>query len=141
VISFTLALNTTNPLNCGQGFSKGATMVRARNRKTQRTAAYHHALARLNAWPLAKHPPWLVTLTRIAPSSGLDDDGLPPALKSIRDGIADALGLKSDRDPRISWRYAQRRGPPALYSIDVRIETRTQDHNVSRGCAEGVENS
>lgn len=55
-----------------------------------------------------------VTLTRVAPSSGLDDDNLRPALKHARDGVADFLGLKSDRDPRVAWHYAQERGPWAV---------------------------
>jgi len=39
-------------------------------------------------------------------------------------GIADALGI-DDRDPRVSWRYAQRRGEPKVYAVEVSIETRT----------------
>ncbi len=53
---------------------------------------------------------WLVTLTRIAPSAGLDDDNLRSALKACRDQVADELGLPSDRDPRVTWAYEQRRG-------------------------------
>lgn len=55
-----------------------------------------------------------VTLTRFAPSSGLDDDNLRPSLKHVRDGVADFLGLKSDRDPRVAWHYAQERGEWAV---------------------------
>jgi len=53
-----------------------------------------------------------IVVTRVAPSAGLDPhDGLPVAAKSVVDGIADALGLASDRDERVSWRYAAERGP------------------------------
>lgn len=59
----------------------------------------------------------LVYLKRYAPSSGLDDDNLRGSLKSIRDGIADALGV-DDRDHRIIWHYSQARGP---YSVQIEL--------------------
>ncbi len=63
--------------------------------------------------------PLVVTLTRIAPSNGLDEgDNLPSSQKHVRDAIADLLGI-NDRDPRVAWAYAQRRGP---WGIEVRIE-------------------
>lgn len=58
----------------------------------------------------------LVTLTRVAPSSGLDSDNLASSQKHIRDGIADALGV-DDRDARITWSYVQQRGPYAVRCI------------------------
>lgn len=64
----------------------------------------------------ANSPPLLpvdVTLTRIAPRE-LDDDNLAYAFKAVRDGVADALGLKNDRDPRVSWSYSQERGKAAV---------------------------
>ena len=65
----------------------------------------------------------VVTLTRVAPSA-LDTDGNASGMKSIRDGIADALGLKSDRDPRITWAYAQRRAGVREYAVEVAITPR-----------------
>jgi len=51
-----------------------------------------------------------ITLTRVCGGSKLlDDDNLPPALKSIRDGIADAIVL-DDGDRRLTWVYLQERG-------------------------------
>ena len=98
---------------------------RARRRREQRGLARMATQARI-AWAGAREwPAWVVTLVRVAPSSGLDDDNLRPALKSIRDGVADALGLKSDRDPRVRWEYAQRRGNFAVeVTIARRIVTR-----------------
>ncbi len=62
-----------------------------------------------------------VTLTRIAPSSGLDPgDNLPSSQKFVRDQIAEMLGI-DDRDPRVRWLYAQERGP---WAVRVRIEVR-----------------
>lgn len=52
-----------------------------------------------------------VTLKRYAPSVGLDDDNLRASMKAVRDGVTDALGLPDDRDPRVTWRYQQVRGP------------------------------
>lgn len=61
-----------------------------------------------------------VTLTRIGPSCGLDDDNLAAALKGVRDGVADALGFSDDRDPLLHWHYGQRRGND--WSVEVLIE-------------------
>jgi hypothetical protein len=72
----------------------------------------------------------VVTLTRLAPSRGLDDDNLAASLKAVRDGVADALGLAEDRDPRVTWRYAQANGRavlglPSGYGVRIEIERRT----------------
>lgn len=45
--------------------------------------------------------PLVVRLVRCAPRQ-LDDDNLAGALKSVRDGVADALGV-NDRDERVQW--------------------------------------
>lgn len=139
MIVLTLPIRTNNPLNNSQGFSRGATMVRARNRKTQRATTMLHVIAKLacetarhplglwrsrSGWVLGDDAALMITLTRIAPSSGLDDDALPASAKSVRDGIADALGMKSDRHPRVTWRYEQRRGKAKEYGVEVKIERR-----------------
>ena len=67
----------------------------------------------------------VVTLTRIAPQA-LDDDGAVTSMKACRDGVADALGLKSDRDPRVTWAYAQERGKPKEYAVEILVEERTK---------------
>jgi len=38
--------------------------------------------------------------------------------------IADELGLPNDRDPRVTWAYAQRRGP---WGVHVKIEVATRE--------------
>ncbi len=63
--------------------------------------------------------PCEITLTRIAPRE-LDTDNLASAFKAARDGIADRLGV-NDKDPRITWLYAQRRGAPKEYTSEVEI--------------------
>ena len=63
-----------------------------------------------------------VTLTRIAPRT-MDSDNLAASLKAVRDGVADALGI-DDGDARLTWAYAQERGPNSRYfAVRVRIES------------------
>ena len=60
-----------------------------------------------------------VTLTR--ESAGiLDDDNLRGALKAVRDGVADWLGI-ADNDPRVTWRYEQRQVPRKTYAVEVEV--------------------
>lgn len=63
--------------------------------------------------------PVVVTLTRVAPRE-LDTDNLTGGLKAIRDGIADWLGVP-DNDPRVIWRYDQRKGEPKKYAVEVEV--------------------
>lgn len=62
--------------------------------------------------------PLVVTMTRVAPSNGLDDDNLAGSLKAVRDQVATWLGI-DDRDPRVRWVCEQRRGP---WAVEVRWE-------------------
>ncbi len=61
-----------------------------------------------------------VTIVRVAPRF-FDDDNFVSSCKPLRDGVADAFGLK-DHDQRISFSYKQARGAPREYA--VRIEYR-----------------
>lgn len=89
--------------------------------KNQQKLATEFATTRTPGW---KPPalPATVTLTRIAPGE-LDDDNLRPALKTIRDSIAQAIGI-DDRDPRVTWAYGQQRGKRGVYRVRVSIEPR-----------------
>jgi hypothetical protein len=51
----------------------------------------------------------------------LDDDNLQGALKSVRDGVADAYGIP-DNDSRITWRYSQERCGRGVFGVRVTIE-------------------
>lgn len=87
--------------------------VRAKHAKAHRLLGRSMAVS--NAWL-----PCVVTLTRVAPRK-LDGDNLQRAFKSIRDGIADKLGV-DDRDARIEWRYAQASDArPKHYAILVEV--------------------
>ncbi len=67
----------------------------------------------------------VITLTRIAPRELDGHDNLRTAMKHVVDGITDALGLKSDRDPRLTWAYEQERGRPRQYAVEVLLEERS----------------
>jgi len=90
--------------------------VRANRNSSHRAAAWF-ALKAAGRWAQF---PCVVTLTRIAPRE-LDDDNLAGGAKSLRDGVADWLGL-NDRDKRIQWRYAQEKGAPKHYACRIEIE-------------------
>lgn len=65
-----------------------------------------------------------VTLVRVAPSSGLDDDNLRGALKGVRDAVALALGRDDDRESAtLAWNYRQERG---AWGVVVEVSARAK---------------
>ena len=89
--------------------------ARAKRTREHRQAAWYSLRA-------AKAPhamPCTVTLTRIAPRA-LDGDNLQAGVKGARDGVADWLQA-DDADPRITWLYAQAKGKPKEYALQVEI--------------------
>jgi hypothetical protein len=118
-VEVAFALHTKNPNNGAMGHSRLASILKSKERKAQREVAHAHVLS---ARPLPDLPV-VITVRRLAPSQGLDPhDGLGAALKGVIDGTADALGLKNDRDPRVTWRLEQERGPRNYYGVVIRIE-------------------
>lgn len=90
-------------------------------RRSDRARAHRSAaFLSLRATKVAAVLPCIVLLTRVAPRA-LDDDNLRGALKSVRDGVADWLGI-DDRDPRVKWEYGQRKGPVKFYAVDVEVK-------------------
>lgn len=88
--------------------------AKTRRIKTQRAAVH---------WALKAIPkpffPCVVTMTRIAPSNGLDGhDNLRGSAKAAVDGVADWLGIRDD-DKRVEWRYDQERGEQYQVRITV----------------------
>lgn len=59
----------------------------------------------------------VVRIVREAPRL-LDDDGAVTAAKSLRDGIADALGI-DDNDARVTWLVAQVKAKTASVLVEV----------------------
>jgi hypothetical protein len=90
---------------------------RAARAKAQRSAAAYALRSAAQGQTFSKRARYIVTITRIG-KRALDSDNLQGACKSIRDGVADALGI-DDGDPRIEWRYAQERGD---YAVRVQVE-------------------
>jgi len=126
MITFIAQLKTPNPNNGAQGNSRIASIIKARDRKHQRD------VMRIMTQANVKIPvfPAKVTITRIAPSNGLDPhDGLGAALKGVIDGIADGLGLKNDRDPSVQWILTQKRGRPRYHAVEVSIARAIVDND------------
>ena len=89
------------------------------NRNTSHRAAAWFGLKGAKKWS-PDMLPCTVRLTRIAPRE-LDGDNLQGGFKSVRDGVADWLGI-DDNDKRITWVYAQERGAPKYYAARIEIE-------------------
>lgn len=62
--------------------------------------------------------PCTVTLTRMGPSNGLDDDNLASSNKGIRDEIAKWLGV-DDRSPLVMWRNGQERAKDWAVRVEI----------------------
>ncbi len=134
-VQLSLPLHTVSEANAHEHWR-----VRARRAKAQRATVAFTLLPRLNTGDLLWFPmgPYRnpdgrgpfkqrevtgtvnVLIKRIAPRA-LDDDNLPGSCKHVRDGIADALNLPNDRDPRVVWLYGQRRGKPKEYGVEISI--------------------
>lgn len=91
--------------------------VRHRRAKRERTKAWVHC-RQAGVWPSKRPAQIVVTLTRHAPCK-LDSDNVCGALKSTRDGVADALGI-DDGSELVEWRYEQEKAKG--YSVTIRIE-------------------
>jgi hypothetical protein len=97
--------------------------VRQKRAKEQRGTVAAFLRAQGNMWRDFGHGYVIVILTRIA-SRALDSDNLQGAMKHVRDGVADAINGGDDRDERIEWRYAQRRGASGQYAVEIDIRRR-----------------
>lgn len=91
---------------------------RARRQRATAKLLMQAALRESRSNPLCYFP-LSVVITRIAPRA-LDCDNLAGAAKSVRDGVADALGI-DDRDPRVKWAVAQRRGGKGEYGAEITL--------------------
>lgn len=117
--SFIVAVKTTNPLNVGTvGYSRGAAFLKRKERREQRQKAVKAARdwAKARGWQHVGRV--LIELRRVGCGT-MDRDGCNSALKWVRDGIAEGLGLDDDRESAsLDWRYSQRvqRG---VYGVEV----------------------
>jgi hypothetical protein len=103
------------PIHTGLGLNERTHWAaRARKVKAERQAAYL-------VTPRAELP-CTVTLTRLS-AGELDDDNVRGSLKGVRDGVADRLGV-DDRDPRVTWNYAQEKVKRGTHGVRIEIEAR-----------------
>ena len=134
MIAFDIPIRTRNPLN---GSRKHWSII-ARHRRFERKTAWMIALAHLPRTSSAL--PCVVTMRRLSAGTLDETEGaLAAALKSVRDGIADALGLKNDEDERVQWRYEQQKCARGKFGVRVRIEASAVETTwtiMSKGSAE-----
>jgi hypothetical protein len=112
-VSFTLPLHLVNSTNRREHWAV----------KHRRSSAERRAVTM--AWrvhcrePIDSQFGYVVQLTYIGPRK-LDSDGVVAAFKSVRDQIADELGI-NDGDAGTTWNYAQRRSRPGQYAAEVKV--------------------
>lgn len=93
----------------------------ARHRRIKKERA---AVARILSQQERPALPVIVTVIRCC-AGWLDaHDNLPFAMKGPVDEIAEWLGLPNDRDPRVTWKYDQRKAGRAERGTVIRIEER-----------------
>ncbi len=121
-IFITLPLKTKNPTNNLEHW-------RTRSRRCN---AEHAAVADAMAAHAMKFPVLargcVVTLTRISAGRLDPMDGLPPALKAVKDAVAMAIwggtrGQKDDHD-LVEWKYDQRSMGRGVHAVTIKIEPR-----------------
>jgi hypothetical protein len=110
-IEVSLPLRTRSTLNAREHWRKRA------KRAQEERAVVRMRLAVVREWP--PRLPAVVTLTRVGPRA-LDGDNLQGALKAVRDGVADALGV-DDGSEDVQWLYAQERG--GAHEVRVKVES------------------
>lgn len=88
----------------------------AKRASTQREAARLFMCSEVGARP--PRPPMVITLTRRSPRS-LDEGNLAMSMKSVQDGICDALGIDDRQNTGIDWRYRQERGKPQAVIVEI----------------------
>jgi len=114
-IKVTIPIRTVSEANLREHWAERARRVRIQRRATYYMLRHYRGGV--------KDGPLTITITRIAPRQ-LDSDNLARSAKAVRDGIADAFTL-DDADPRIVWRYDQRKGGPKEYAVEILIEQGT----------------
>lgn len=113
MIEIDLPLRTVNSLNNSHGHWR----VISRRRKRERGTACMMVRSKIGGATL----PATVTLTRLS-AGELDDDGLRAALKSVRDGVADAFGTDDSAKSKLRFEYTQERCKRGAYGVRVQIE-------------------
>lgn len=99
--------------------------TRARRARAQRGTVYRW-LQHLLGLPCPLTLPLTITLTRVAPGTLDSHDNLQSALSHCVDGVADyvagAYGQGNDRQPGLTWHYAQRTGGAGHYGVEMHLQ-------------------
>lgn len=95
-----------------------------RNKRTNYHRALGSAFTSKHAGPIGYRPigPLVVTIKRVGKRRLDRGDNLAMACKSLRDGIADALGRNDGNNSGIEWRYDQGLCGKAEPWVEVTIE-------------------
>ena len=115
-LELTLPIRTTRGLN-----DRAHWAAKHQKAKKERGTACMLVRLRMNMQPRLFGYPIIVTLTRLS-SSALDDDNLQGALKSVRDGIADAFECDDSGRSRLRFVYMQEKCKRGAFGVKVRIE-------------------
>lgn len=120
-LTFSIPVHTVSEANVREHWAK-----KAKRAKEQRLAAWVLAMAATGpSLPFGGGDRVSVHLVRVGPKE-LDSDNLARALKAVRDGIADAIGL-DDGDKRITWTYGQEKGPRGRHEVLAAMEVTQHD--------------
>jgi hypothetical protein len=115
VIEYVLPLKTKNPTNNRQHWR-----TVWRRAKVERSTSC--TLTKLKINESGMRLPVVATLTRFS-FGELDDDGLRSALKSVRDGIADAFGVDDSSKSALRFLYAQEKCKRGAFCVRVTLES------------------
>ena len=115
---------------------RGHTRAKARRVASQR-AAVAAVLRAMVGDPSRIGLPMVVCFIRVARQS-LDSDNAAGSCKSVRDGVADWVGV-NDRDPRITWHVCQEKGPAGLRVELVPVRAWSTAEVSSRAVQAGAE--
>lgn len=130
--TFEFPIRLPSKANLREHWRKSAARTK-KHRETTRLVTLGHARPAIALAKAALAAQFKVTVSfcRIAKQQ-LDDDNLRSALKAVRDEMADLLGLKNDRDPRVEWVYSERK---ALNARTHQLEISISGPSLARGAA------
>jgi hypothetical protein len=121
-VFFVLRVRTPNPLN-GSGYgSRFALSGMRRQHRGDAAMQTRRALmlAKLSARDVI---PATVTMRRLSTGRLDPHDALPASLKSVVDGVADALGV-DDGGPFVTWRFENKKCARGHFGVEIEIERR-----------------
>lgn len=116
MITYEIPIRTISEANARGHWSKRARRARAQRRMAGMITS-SEMVRYLCDNPMDSMTVFRIKLTRIGKGK-MDSDNLAGAMKAIRDGIAEAIGI-DDGDDRMRWEYGQEIGK--LYSVRVEI--------------------